>query len=241
MTDDPMRNLRRTVSLALCALILLVGSASADLSFDKVTWGHGGDTLGWYTTNGVAAALSPAVDGNPYGWLLMSFDANPAPFPVFETDSLVVTNEGYIGNYDRYSQFGMLGPGVKFDFLGYPSSAQALFFESAGGSRWAKDFQVHSHTWESHMIDFNGIGWAQVTGAETFQESLRHVDLVGFIVEHLNFDDAFDYGVDNWQYVIPEPGATAMMLTVLLAVGGTFRKEIRDRFRRMPATDEKPA
>jgi hypothetical protein len=80
-----------------------------------------------------------------------------------------------------------------------------------------------------------------------FPTALQQVDLIGFAVGHLNDGTGgFDYGVDNWQLFVPEPGDAATLAMALLAVAFFSRRRIgqlldRRRPLLMPAGDRSSA
>ena len=202
------------------AAMVFALSSYGDISFDQVTWNS--STLGWYNTEGVATSVD-----NPGGWLRMYFAVDQNP--VIESDRLVNDGAGYTGDYTAYKNFH-----VRFQFLGYPSSAQSMILRSAvdGGSLWAYDLNVISHGWESKVVKFSSeTGWSRISGSGSFASALTQIDMIGFAVEHLNLDSSFEYGLDNWQYdyFIPEPGAVSMFITALLSIAVTFRGQIRGR------------
>jgi hypothetical protein len=167
---------------------------------------------------GVATAVtSPASGGHPDGYLNMHFD--PTPTPSWQIDIMGTTD--YAGDYTQLED-----PSVAFDFLGYPTSAQSLYFESTagGGSAWVYDLDVDTNTWQTYVVSLSDpTGWTQVSGSESFYLALTEVTLMGIIVEHLNVDMTFDYGLDNWRVFVPEPGVLAMIFTTLASIGITFR------------------
>jgi hypothetical protein len=160
------------------------------------------------------------------------------PFPVIETDAMVNTGEGYTGNYR-----GQPGTWLRFEYLGYPSSVQSLYFESSwgSGSTWAYDLTPTAHAWTPVTVSFaTSHGWDRVSGTDSFFQALWQVDLIGVTVQHLNLDTPFDYGLDNWQFqyglAIPEPGVVAVVLTFLFGMLCMYRRSLvtalRSRFRR---------
>jgi hypothetical protein len=207
-------NTKRLAGAILAAGLGMLATVRADISYDLITWGSGGNTLGWTSRDAVGGVSSPGTGGNPDGFLLMRF-VPPGP-PSLEGDLLYTTAAGFIGNYQL--------AGVKFDFLGYPSSAQALYLEStaAGGSTWVQTFTSGAHGWEGESFQFLfETGWTRLSGSAEFGTAMSEVSLVGLKLQHLNDGDTtFDYGLDNWQFqdlswMVPEPGAGWMLLAAL--------------------------
>ena len=215
----------RTGAAVLAGAWLSV-TACASVSFIPVTWEPGGNTMGWTNAGGLATGVGtigvPATGGDPAAYLRLLFPADP--FPVIPLDSMVAAGEGYTGDY--ISQGSQQ---VVFDFLGYPTSPQAFYFASSagGGSWWEYTFTSSDHVWETHAISFrNPDGWTQVSGSTDFITALSQVDLIGIVVQHLNLDDPLVYGLDNWQFQVPEPSEWAMLGVALLSVGAVFRKDL---------------
>jgi hypothetical protein len=164
---------------------------------------------------------SPGTGGNPQGYLDMHFDG--AAFPTIEQDFLVTQAPDYVGDYT--------GRRLNFNFLGYPSSACSVYFESTagGGSVWVQDFTVDMNGWMGVDVGFgNGSAWTRISGPEdNFALALTQVSEIGVAIQHLNTGIALDYGIDNWQAYVPEPGAVAMYLTALISTLVVCRTQIR--------------
>ena len=212
----------RTILAGIAALGLLAHSASAVVSFEPITWGSGGDTLGWYVTGEThpVSLTSPAVGGNPSGFLQAAFGGDPA----FQSASIVLDSGSYFGNYwaDHVA-------GVRFQFLGFPGTPQSFFFASASGTIWSYDIVTVNRNWNNNSFyaAFNENNYTKIAGSQTLQQALTEVALVGFSVSHLDVDP-FTYGIDNWRLVhaIPEPGSMAMALTALVSALATFRRRL---------------
>jgi hypothetical protein len=244
MTASEASTGRFSRSLAVAAVcmasaaLLSAMPARAAISFAPVTWGNGGDTLGWFTTNlnqltfmptaGQTSAATSPGGGNPGGYLNMGFPGSLVP----ATELLVTDAAGFTGDYTGYA-----GLSVGFNWLGMPASATALYLVSSSGlgSSWMHTFSATSGSWESESIGFGSGSWTQLGGpATTFQSALSQVSLIGFSVTSpaLGFGNPTDFGLDNWQYSVaatgvPEPGEWAMILTVLGSVALTLRRTLR--------------
>jgi hypothetical protein len=219
-------------------LVSLAMQTDAAVSFAPVTWGGGGNTEGWFTTNlnqstffptsGQTSAATAPGGGNPGGYLNIGFPGSLVP----STELLVTDAAGFTGDYTTYG-----GLSVGFDWLGMPASATALYLVSSSGlgSSWIRSFAATSGGWESETISFGSGLWTQLGGpATTFQSALSQVSLIGFSVTSpaLGFGNPTDFGLDNWQYSVaatgvPEPGEWAMIVTVLASVALTLRRHRR--------------
>lgn len=211
--------------LSALFLLLLVADAMGSPQIGVVTWDSGSDTLGWESRDGVATLVAvQASGGHPDGYLQMHF-AVP-DYPEMEHDFLVNNGLDYQGDYT--------GLTLTFDFLGYPSSALSLYFQSSanGGSTWVNDFVVTSTDWESLQYDFgNASGWRRILGSGSFSTALMLVSEIGISVQHLNDGMVFDYGIDNWALsnagAVPEPDSILMFFAVLISILVTFRQQVR--------------
>jgi len=223
---------------------------SAALTFTPVTWGSGGDTLGWFSTNVVgggvgSGATSPATGGNPAssGYLSLHFEP-PTPIPTGPVHGEMVTmGAAYTGDYTAEHFAGAEPLFVQFDFLGFPVGTQFLYFESSagGGSSWAYELTGVEDTWVTQAIPFGtDAGWTQLSGADPFALALTDVSLIGIQVDYLIDGEPLDFGIDNWHFLIavPEPGEIALAITMLLCVGLTMRGRLVDMFRRKAGEDE---
>jgi hypothetical protein len=241
-STPPRRSIHVSAVAAVSLLVIAMGAAlpaRAAISFAPVTWGGGGDTLGWFTTNlsqatffptagQTSSATSPGAGGNPSGYLNMGFPGSLVP----ATELLVTDAAGFTGDYT-------LDPvaSVSFDWLGMPASATALYLVSSAGlgSSWIHTFSATSGSWESESISFGSGLWTQLGGpATTFASALSQVSLIGFSVTSpaLGFGNPTDFGLDNWQNTaaaagVPEPGEWAMIITVLGSVVITLRRARR--------------
>jgi hypothetical protein len=210
-------------AICLCALLSLRSTEGA-VYFDGVTW-DGGDVLSWFRASGLGAPLTaPTTDGNPGGYLRMDFPANN----LLQTDGMVTTNEGYVGDYTAYDDLS-----VSFDFQGYAASAQALYFHSTygTGSEWYWYFTLPSHDWYHTNINFRfSDNWVSPGEGDSneFQNALMYVDLIGVTASGQDANNPFYFGVDNWQFdQVPEPGVAVVLATAFISLAGVFRRQIR--------------
>lgn len=208
-------------SVFLAVLLGITGVGFAALSFDPITWESGtGELYGWTSDLNTADAItSPVSGGNPGGYLQLYFDE---PFPNLpETDSMYTEEADMIGDFEAVAN-------VKFDYLGYPSSSQSLFFESdvGSGSTWVYDFNASATpgAWKSQWISFeSSSGWSMFSGSGSFFDALSSVTKVGIMLQHDDSAQDFVFGLDDWEYGrVPEPGAIVMGLTALMGMAGIF-------------------
>jgi hypothetical protein len=220
-----MRKLRAATGYAVIVAVCLAAPrcVQGSVSYEPVTWGTGGDSLGWASQDGVGTVSSPGGGGSPGGYLAMGFAVDP--FPVAQSDAVATSADGFTGDYTSVGT-------ATFEFLGYASSAQSLYFVSSagGGSVWEYVLNSSAHAWESFTVGFqDGSGWNLVSGSETFATALSQVDLIGIKVEHLNLDSPLDYGLDSWQFAqnVPEPGTVSITILALLSIAFAGRCRAR--------------
>jgi len=216
-----MKYIQYLVLISGCILLAGLKSSLADVSFVPVTWTAAGDTLGWTNLTPVAGET---ITQNG-GVLNMNF---VGAGPGIESDTMAADNlEGYNGDYSAYANLT-----VSFDFQGYASSAQSLYFESTagGGSTWAYDLTIPDSAMHNYTVSLNNAtGWNKLTGgAVSFATALTLVDLIGITVQHSNAGTPFDYNLDNWTYdntdnAVPEPGSLALLFSALGSFGFTYR------------------
>ena len=216
------------VGVAMLAWLVVEATAWGNVSFDTVTWGSGNDTLGWMNTDGQAVSVTaPTSGGNLGGYLSETFAPTQPPVP--QTDHLVNTGAGYVGDFVNAGVAG-----VNFDFMGQPLGLQYVYFQG-GGSTWEQLLTVNSSSWQSYNVSFTSPGqWTETAGAESFAQALADVTLVGFETTYQDTGVPFSYGVDNWQYQqsgptgseVPEPETLSMGLVLLVSVWVMFRSRI---------------
>ena len=213
------------VSLMVC----LAQQVVADVSLDPVTWGTGGNTLGWVGGGDANPVTSPGSGGNPDGFLAINFDAAD-PF-TYQTNYVANSGAGYTGNYT--------GLGLKFDLLGYASSLEQVFFVSSAdgtNSTWyltLVDPTPLDQTWQTYNVSFQQPGSWYTGDSVDFLTALSQVDSIGLIVSQFGTDVPMQYGIDNWQFLqdqsqlyVPEPGVTAMAVMLLLSLAFWGRRTL---------------
>lgn len=209
-------------------LVVSCQLAVADISYAPVTWGSGGDLLGWTNQGGDANSVtSPATGGNPGGFLAINF---AEAYSVMESNVVANSGPGYTGDYRSRDL------ALKFDFFGYQSSLQQLFFVSSADGRfstwkWVIPEPLVDQQWQTYSVSFQDQGSWYVAGGDTnvnFLDALAQVDSIGLTVSHMNLGN-MQYGLDNWQFSVPEPGETAMAAVLLLTMAFWGQRALRAR------------
>lgn len=211
--------------LAVTAVLLAPGGASGDVSFAPVTWGDGGSLEGWVNQGGDAVSVTAlATGGSRDGRGFLAIDFPPTQPMGLQANAVANSGAGYTGYY--------LDPslGLRFDLMGYPGSIQAIYFTSSvgGGSTWQWDLFVADeagHGWRTYLVnfqqqlEFDSVGWYRTAGTVDLLTALSYVDSIGLIVSHYGppVPVAMQYGLDNWQFFVPEPDVTAMAAILILS------------------------
>ena len=228
-----MKRRKQARLTAVLGLFLLMAGARGGIAFpldlDPVTWGSGGNTLGWYSDLGVGTVTSPNAGVPHEGYLDILFDPT-VPVPSSQFDRLMTQGVGYIGDYTSVP-----GLGVGFDFYGAPS-AISLVLESAagGGSQWEYGFTPSGLGWETFWISLSSpAGWTRYGGAaDPFALALTDVSAIGFYITAPDSAAPLNYGLDNWDYGTPEPGTFAGMSVLLLLGGPALKRKFSALVRR---------
>ena len=219
--------------MVLAFVMLVAAQTWASVSFERVTWGTGGTTLGWAVpppAEDSFALTSPGAggSGDNLGYLALDFAATNTTAQ--QTDRMANNGNGYTGNY-RSNNVGA----VRFDLKGYASSTLQLYFISAaeGGSTWLWDLDAPAvdQEWQTYRVNFQQEGpngW-QTSGGADFLKALSQVESIGLIVQHLGTDAPMQYGLDNWQFqlAVPEPEAIPMGIVVALTAFAWGRRLLR--------------
>lgn len=197
--------------------------ASADVSFTPVTWGTGGNNLGWSHVVGDASSItSPATGGagDGKGFLAINFDAAD-PIYLFQTETVANSGPGYTGDYRNRDL------GLKFSLLGYTNAHYLLYFvSSAPGSEgtwiWDLGDSAANQTWQTFTVNFQtrGAGGWDSDSTGSLLNALAMVDSIGLTITYALPDVPMpmQFGLDNWQFFVPEPGVTSMAALLLLSV-----------------------
>lgn len=197
----------------LAGLFLFAWSEPAEAAIlldTPITWDSG--LAGWSSQS--AGAVGAVANGG--GNLNMNFPG-VVGVPTMQSDAMITGNLN-----DDYSAYQYLQ--VAFNFRGYASSAQSLYFSSlaGGGSTWTYDFTIPDSSWHNYAVSLNNsAGWIRQSGAGSFALALTSVDLIGINIGHLNSGAPLVYTLDDWTYTnnVPEPGSVSMVFAALGSFG----------------------
>ena len=107
-----------------------------------------------------------------------------------------------------------------------------MYFQNAAGTRnWFLGLNYDTvGVWQGYGSQFNfAEGWTGGTAGE-FAADIADVGAIGISIQAPFDFNANDYGLDDWRYVVPEPGTMCMLAAVFLPLGMTFRRRINALF-----------
>lgn len=187
------------------------------------TWDAGDTHDAWKNTPpggaSVATLTTPAVGGvGNSGYLRIAIPAVGAP--LVPADDTAWTDQGVdIGNYQGIS--------VAFSFYAedmLPLSSVVYLHSAVSDNTWQYGFaNSQVGVWETQLVGFDydyGNGWSGWGNASDFWNDLANVDWIGVNVQTIG---AHAYGIDNWVYCVPEPGAVYLLLAALLSLACAIR------------------
>lgn len=232
------------VGITLALVLLCRTEAFALVSFDPIDW-DGGGLESWDERDDVTLGDKAATIANPSTYLQLTVDGPAEPGSV--GNAMVVD---YAAAEDFTDQAGKVVRSVLFDFDGYPTAIQNIYFASSfgTGSEWVSDsfvsdgvdgFQSYAvgFTEASSWDDFNGTGIS-------FADALTEVTRIGVeVFAEMAAGQSFIVQLDNWQFsedtlAVPEPGTILMSLTALLGMFGACRRQIFDGLASLRGTTE---
>jgi len=189
---------------------------------DPETWDSG--TGSWTNTTG-DATLS-----NPGGNLQISFDAQIG-VPAAEWDTISSTSNSVTGNYQLIDDLQLRFQFTAADIL--PFSAAVYFHSTNSGTVWEYSFLstvtvVGSPQWQTIPFAYS-TAWNGYGGSVEFMADLAGVDWIGINIGRAMNIMQQDYHIDDWQYVVPEPGAVYVLLAAFLSLGLVFRLRVARR------------
>lgn len=186
------------------------------------SWTNPPSLSGWANAAPIGTTLATLT--NPAGeYLRIHFDARDNPGDPPNEDTVYSQGLNYTGSYSEVSA-------VNFRFLAedFLPSASAVYMRGSSGREWERAFSVsQTNNWESFTVAFShSDGWVGGTAGQ-FLSDLADIDAIGvYVAGPLNFDPQ-DYGLDDWQYAIPEPGTLCMLAAVFASFGMTMLRRRR--------------
>jgi hypothetical protein len=208
--------------LALGAALAFVAGrlpARATIILGSDTWDDASKGLmGWQSTYGSTQLSRQDPGGHPAGWLDISFPAiSPFTPPGTNWYDLVYTpaTNLFAGTWTR-DMF------VKFDFWAsnqIPNRLAVRWQSLTNSYVWSHSVSVSStQTWSSQMAGFGDWqDWVLGPGAseDMFLSDLSSIEWIGIYIERTGAG-AQDYGLDNFNLMVPEPSEYAMLAAALM-------------------------
>ncbi len=191
--------------LALC---LAAGPAGAYVVLSEVTWGTGGDTLGWTADEDFVDLTSPGAGGNPDGYLDLAYlDSRQQPGEAY---SVVYAGASSVFSGDWTDEMW-----VEFDFWAddvQPGGIELQWQSSTNSTVWRYTLTSPDvQSWEtlSASFTYNETLWRYGDfgggNLDLFLSDLSSIEWIGVLL-YDNTTAANNYGIDKWQLMIPEPG-----------------------------------
>ncbi|MBN1670809.1 MAG: hypothetical protein JXR37_07245 [Kiritimatiellae bacterium] len=217
--------MRGAMGAAVCLLaaLLATGLVAGPVIDDPVDWSSPPSVEGWKDTDGVASVANPA------GYLQITFPAQGGP-PDPQEDVIYTDGADLTGDF----QTAETNLAVQFDFYAEDAlpgaGSLALWMHSSGSDRtWRYSFNNTAiGVWETHAVPFdpNDANWQGEGTAEDFWTDLATIDWIGIRISTWDTQQ-LDFGLDNWEYFVPEPGSVYVVATALLAMAFVFRERLR--------------
>jgi hypothetical protein len=174
---------------------------------------------------------NPLAGGNPGGFLEITFPYGGPPSPL--GPAISNTTSVYTGDYSGL----VAGGAIRFDFYAGsqpPTANPAILLHTSDGDTWSYAFTYtlgQVGTWVTYSVPLSGAGW---TGGSGFVTDIQNVTWVGLDLEgNAGVGGTQIFGLDNWTYVIPEPGTLYMLTAALLGLTLTFRRPLGEAIERM--------
>ena len=159
---------------------------------------------------------------NPGGYLNIRFSDQGAGPPAYEEDTVYANGSSYTGSY--YS-----AGGIRFSFYAediLPLSSVLYMHSGVDASLWEFAFSnTMAGVWQQQDVPLAySAGWSGPGGAAAFSNALANIDWIGVNIARAMNTIQQDYGLDDWEYYIPEPGATCLLAAALLALWFAWRR-----------------
>lgn len=182
-----------------------------------------GFTNGWETLSDPAnwASVPPYQDanvGNPSYYLQLQFPEAQFPMPY----EVRVGGSGapYSGDFSQ--------PGLTLSFRFLASSVlpdYTMVFLISDGTQWEHSFTPTTvGSWETWTVTFTAGEWY---GIGDFASDIQDIDMIGIhVIDNSGVTDEQIYGIDDWEYSVPEPGSLCLLAAVFTPLGLMFRKRL---------------
>lgn len=190
---------------------------------------------GWVTDGGTGDGGGSTTLSNPGGY--MGINIVYGGPPLAQDPAISNTTDLYTGDYS-------IAEAIQFDFIAFdhaPVAGSALILYTATGGTWTHAFtylESQVGSWVHFVVPLSASAW--VGGIGDFDTAIgpNTVTGVGLDIEgsYGVGSGTHRFGIDNWQYTIPEPRTYFMLSAALLGLASTFRRPIQDSLARIRKT-----
>lgn len=214
------------VALLCCAL---AEPSRSDVILGSCTWDDASQGLAGWQSSGGASLARQGSGGNPNGWMSISFpEIDPFSLPGSDWYTLarVPATNLFAGTWTN-SMF------IQFDFMASnqaPNQVAIRWQSLTNNYVWSHTVDATSlDTWSTLTASFaDWQSWILGPGAteDMFLSDLSSINWIGIYVER-NGPGAQDYGLDNFNLMVPEPGEFAMLGVALVSAWLALRRRVR--------------
>ncbi len=221
----------RVMGLALLVLCSVTPVVYPNIILGNEDFESGVGSPTWGADQGyVTITHGDGLDGHD-GYLDIEYDPSRG---AAEADSVVYTDADafFTGAWDDASEDGAW---IEFDFWADDNTPHdfELRFEGTSGEVWRYDFSTASlgAGWASFnaSLAWNDSLWYYGEfggGSEaTFLNDLQNIDWIGIYINDDDYTDANNYGLDNWQLMVPEPAEYALAFSALAVMWLSVRRK----------------
>ena len=237
-----MHMMLKYIAMTAVLLLALVMPVQAVPVLDAPEqWVNDANVEGWVKQNNVGANVDVTHnDGGDY--LNVNFNAQGSANPgsVDVVAGAGASSGNFVGNYTPVEVVNL-----RFyaeDTL--PSSISLYFYNVTSGRTWQYDLSnpLSIGQWTSYSVPFGstfvaeGTGWHGATPGYTsadFLADMVAVDWIGLHIDRFGTTSAEDYGLDDFELSIPEPGTFLVLLAALVPMAVTFRGQLAGLLSRM--------
>jgi len=207
-----------------------ISSSAAPVVGLEETWGSAG-TAGWQVDNMDSVSPAPTVqNGGGFLQLTVPLPTDTSYLPV---RSIIYAGAGapnYIGNYAEAGND--LSLSFRFNAQDAQPNTLALYFQSSSGNEWIYELNspLPSDGWVNYRVPVNGVLWGilyQPNTSSSFYSDFSTVTRFGlYVITDPSFGGTQNFGLDNFQLVVPEPETVWLMIAAMLSMGVTFRGKL---------------
>ena len=211
------------------ALLLMAsaGPATAGIVLGRQDWDtNPANGVGNWTTLGSAASVSENTANPADHWLQIDFPslAGNAPGSAWYETIYTPANDLFAGAWESRDFF-------RFDFFAadaVPAGLQVRW-GTTGGDTWGQSLSVsgqQTNQWQTYEAWLNNWETWRINpflSEDDYLTDLESIDWVGVYV-YRSGTAAEEYGLDDFNLMVPEPAEAAFLASALIAVAATLRR-----------------